>query len=150
MNIQSKISKANALHKSGYNCAQSVVAAFEDELSIDKDLAMTMSVGFGGGMGRMQEKCGAVTGAFMVLGVFNGKKFKDNVDLKNETYSMIQKFDQKFASVHQSTNCMELLKWDIKTAEGFQAARDNGLFESVCDKCIADAIRIVEELVRNK
>ena len=145
--MQSKILKANALHKSGYNCAQSVVAAFEDELNIDKNLALHMSVGFGGGMGRMQEKCGAVTGAFMVLGVYNGKKFAENISLKNDTYSMIQRFDQKFTSIHQSTNCMELLKWDIKTAEGFQSARDNGLFESVCDKCIADAIRIVEELI---
>jgi C_GCAxxG_C_C family probable redox protein len=145
--MQSKILKANALHKSGYNCAQSVVAAFEEELDIDKNLALHMSVGFGGGMGRMQEKCGAVTGAFMVLGVFNGRRYQDNVTLKNETYAMIQQFDRKFTSVHQSTNCMDLLKWDIKTAEGFQSAKDNGLFESVCDKCIADAIQIVEELI---
>jgi len=51
--MQSKILKANALHTSGYNCAQSVVGAFEDDLNIDKDLALNMSVGFGGGMGRM-------------------------------------------------------------------------------------------------
>jgi C_GCAxxG_C_C family probable redox protein len=145
--MQSKILKASSLHKSGYNCAQSVVAAFEEELNIDKNLALHVSVGFGGGMGRMQEKCGAVTGAFMVLGVYNGRKFQDNVTLKNETYAMIQQFDRKFTSIHQSTNCMDLLKWDIKTAEGFQSAKDNGLFESVCDKCIADAIQIVEELI---
>jgi C_GCAxxG_C_C family probable redox protein len=146
--MPSKILKAISLHKSGFNCAQSVVAAFDEELNMDRSLALTMSVGFGGGMGRMQEKCGAVTGAFMVLGVCNGRKFADNAGLKNETYSMIQRFEQKFKAIHQTTNCMELLKCDIKTPEGFQSARDNGLFESVCDKCIADAICLVEELIR--
>lgn len=146
--MQSRAQKAITLHKSGFNCAQSVVAAFEDELNLERNQILSLSAGFGGGMGRMQEKCGAVTGAFMVLGALNGKKNSDNAVLKNETYTMVQRFEQKFKAVHQTTNCMELLKWDIQTPEGFQSARDNGLFESVCDKCIADAIRIVEELAR--
>jgi len=55
--------------RSGYNCAQSVLYAFKDDFDFDENLALDISVGFGGGMERLQEKCGAVTGAFMVMGL---------------------------------------------------------------------------------
>lgn len=145
--MESKKEKAYRLHASGYNCAQSVAAAFADELNMDENLALQMSVGFGGGMGRMQETCGAVTGAFMVLGLYNGKNSEDNAGLKNATYSMVQQFDRRFRAMHRTTNCMELIQCDIKTPEGFTQAKEQGLFQSVCDKCISDAIEIVEELV---
>lgn len=133
--------------KSGYNCAQSVVLAFKDDLGFDENLASEISVGFGGGMGRLQEKCGAVTGAFMVIGLCNSKMYQDNISRKNHSYAMIQQFDQKFKSIHHTTQCSELLKCDLRSDEGHAFAIENKLFEKVCEKCITDAIGIVEELV---
>lgn len=68
--------------KSGLNCAQAVLTAYSEEMNFDKKLALSISCGFGGGMGRLQETCGAVTGSYMVLGVYNCKKVTDNQDRK--------------------------------------------------------------------
>ena len=133
--------------KSGLNCAQAVLTGYSDDLSFDNSLALNISCGFGGGMGRLQETCGAVTGSFMVLGIFNGKKYADNTDKKEVTYSMIQSFSEKFKSIHGTTDCRSLLKCDLRTEEGQRFAKENNLFETLCEKCITDSIRIIEELI---
>jgi C_GCAxxG_C_C family probable redox protein len=145
--VETKAEKAISSFKAGYNCAQSVVLAFSDELGFDENQALSMSVGFGGGMGRLQEKCGAVTGAFMVIGLYTSKKYEDNLSRKNHSYAMIQQFDQRFKSLHQTTQCRDLLNCDLKTDEGHAFAVENKLFERICQKCITDAIGIVDDLV---
>lgn len=72
--MKTKAEKAIAYFNSGLNCAQSVFTAYAEEFNIDPELAISISCGFGGGMGRLQETCGAVTGAFMVLGMHNCQK----------------------------------------------------------------------------
>ncbi|MEI7828561.1 MAG: C-GCAxxG-C-C family protein [Prolixibacteraceae bacterium] len=145
--METKTEKAISSFKAGYNCAQSVVLAFKDDLGFDENQALSMSVGFGGGMGRLQEKCGAVTGAFMVIGLYASQMQKDNISRKNHSYAMIQEFDQRFKSLHHTTQCNELLKCDLKTEEGHVFAVENQLFEKICQKCISDAIGIVDDLV---
>lgn len=145
--MEAKEAKAISAFKSGYNCAQSVVIAFSDDLNFDRNIATGISVGFGGGMGRLQETCGAATGAFMVMGLYNSKKITDNLSLKNATYSMIQTFDKKFKLIYGTTNCRALLNCDIRSEEGHNFAKENNLFEKVCEKCLADSIRIVAELI---
>ena len=83
----------------------------------------------------------------MVLGIYNCKKYTDNKDKKEETYSMIQRFSEKFKSIHGATDCKSLIKCDLKTEEGQSYAKENKLFESLCEKCISDSIKIVEELI---
>ena len=147
--MEPKVEKAILSFKSGFNCAQSVVIAFQEELGFDENQALTMSVGFGGGMGRLQEKCGAVTGAFMVLGMHSSKMHEDNLSRKNTSYAMIQKFDERFKSLHQTTQCSELLNCDLRSDTGHAFAVENNLFEKICQKCIADAIGIVEDLIES-
>ena len=146
--MELKEDKAIAYFKSGLNCAQAVLTAYSDDLNFDSNLALSVSCGFGGGMGRLQETCGAVTGSFMVLGIYNSKKYTDNQDKKEETYSMIQKFNDKFTSIHGSTDCKSLLKCDLKTEEGRRYVKENNLNEIICEKCISDSIRIIEELFK--
>ncbi len=134
--------------RSGLNCSQAVLKAYCDRLNIDIDLAMNISCGFGGGMGRLQETCGAVTGAYMVLSVFNGKKFSDNKDKKEGAYSSIQMFSKRFKSIHGTTDCKSLLNCDLKTEEGLRFAKENRLFETICEQCISDSINIVEDLLQ--
>jgi C_GCAxxG_C_C family probable redox protein len=145
--METKEAKAINAFKSGYNCAQSVVIAFSDDLNFDRNIATGISVGFGGGMGRLQETCGAATGAFMVMGLYNSKKITDNLSLKNATYAMIQTFDKKFKLIYGTTNCRALLNCDIRSEEGHQFAKENNLFEKVCEKCLVDSIRIADELI---
>ena len=145
--METKTEKAIKSFKSGYNCAQSVVAAFSNDLGFDEHLSNSISCGFGGGMGRLQEKCGAVTGAFMVLGVYNCNNSPDNLTRKNNTYAMVRQFDEKFTTIYKTTTCKELLKCDLQSEDGHQFAKENGLFEKVCEKCLRDAVAIVEELI---
>jgi C_GCAxxG_C_C family probable redox protein len=134
--------------KSGLNCAQAVLTAYSEEMNFDKKLALSISCGFGGGMGRLQETCGAVTGSYMVLGVYNCKKVTDNQDRQEKTYAMIQQFSKKFKQINGTTDCIALLKCDLKTEEGHRYAKDNNLFETVCEKCISDSISINEDLIK--
>lgn len=145
--MEDKVGKAVETFRSGYNCAQAVVMTFAKELNFDESQASALAVGFGGGMGRMQEKCGAVTGAFMVLGMYNSKIHADNLSRKMESYAMIQKFDDKFKSIHGATDCRSLLKCDIRSEEGHHYAKENNLFEKICEKCLADSVRLVDEMI---
>jgi len=145
--MKTKEEKTIAAFRSGLNCAQAVLNNYSDTLSFDNDFALNITSGFGGGMGRLQETCGAVTGAYMVLGIYNGRKYTDNHDKKAVTYSMIQNFSDRFISLNGSTNCRSLLKCDLRTEEGIQFARENNLFEKVCEKCIADSIKIIDGLI---
>jgi C_GCAxxG_C_C family probable redox protein len=144
--MEKKEDKAIGLFKSGLNCAQSVLTAYAEELDFDKNLALRISCGFGGGMGRLQETCGAVTGSFMVLGIHNCKKYSDNKSRKEETYSMIQRFSDQFKSIHGTLDCESLLKCDLKTEEGQRYHKETNQSVVICEKCISDAIRIIEEL----
>jgi C_GCAxxG_C_C family probable redox protein len=138
--------KAIATFRAGLNCSQAVFSAYADELNLDNDLALSVSCGFGGGMGRLQETCGAVTGSYMVLGVQTSKMHSDNKERKELTYSVIQEFSRKFRKLNGSTNCMDLLKCDLKTKEGNQYAKEHNLFGTICEKCISDSIAIIEQL----
>ena len=139
--------KAVESFKAGLNCAQSVVTSFSESLNFDKNMAETVSCGFGGGMGRLGETCGAVTGSYMVLGIFNCRNHTDNTSRKEATYPMVQEFSKKFTQIHGTTVCRSLLKCDLNTEEGHQYAKENNLFGTICEKCIADSIKIVKELI---
>jgi C_GCAxxG_C_C family probable redox protein len=139
--------KTIELFRSGLNCAQTVLTSYSDKLDFDNNLAMSIACGFGGGMGRLQETCGAVTGAYMVLGVYNCKKFADNKERKESTYAMVQKFNNKFKEINGTTECIVLLKCDLKTEEGHRYAVQNKLFETVCEKCISDSLGIIDQLI---
>lgn len=145
MNI--KAEKAKESFRSGLNCAQSVLIAYTEEFKIDTKTALSLSCGFGGGMGRLQGTCGAVTGSFMVLGLYNCKKYPDNRERKEGSYAMIQRFDGKFKSIYGTTDCKTLINCDLRTEEGRKYVADNNLHEKICEKCIEDSISIIEELI---
>jgi len=145
--METTIDKAISAFRSDFNCAQSVLAAFSDQLNFDRNLALCISSGFGGGMGRLQKTCGAVTGAFMVLGVHNCKKYYSNQERKEYTYAMIQEFNERFHELHGSCDCCTLLNCNLNTEEGKAYARENNLFEKRCETFIRDAIIILEDLM---
>jgi len=139
---------ALVIFRSGKNCAQSVLLAFTEDLEFDNDFALAISSGFGGGMGRLQETCGAATGAFMVLGIYNSRKFADIDSRKDHTYAMIQEFNKRFIAIHKTNNCRLLLGVDLITEEGRQLMKDRNLSEQVCEKCVSDAVNILRDLMK--
>lgn len=102
--------KAKQLFMSGYNCSQSVVGAFIDDFAIDFDTAMKLSSSFGGGMGRMREVCGAVSGAFMIAGLKCGYCDPCDKAAKSAHYALIQKIAADFKQQNGSIICRELLE----------------------------------------
>jgi C_GCAxxG_C_C family probable redox protein len=145
--MSTKENKALEYFRSGLNCAQSVLMASAEDLIPNKEFLEGISCGFGGGMGRLQETCGAVTGAFMAIGLNNRAKINDNAELKEVTYSMVRKFNHQFKSLNGSTDCQVLLNCDLKTEEGRKYAHDHQLFEKICEKCITDSVRILNEMM---
>lgn len=140
--------KAITCFQSGYNCAQSVLSAYTDEFQYDNTLAMELSCGFGGGMGRLQKTCGAVTGSFMVIGIYNSRKFSDIKTQKEQSYKMVQSFSEKFKSMHGTLDCDSLLKCNLNTDEGHLFFKENNLAKTMCEQCIKDSLGIIEELIR--
>jgi C_GCAxxG_C_C family probable redox protein len=138
--------QAKDLFLSGYNCAQSVVLSFADDLKYSKELAQKISAGFGGGMGKQQETCGAVTGAIMVLGLLKGEEVNNNDELKSEAYASVKELTKEFTAVYNTTNCKELIGCDLNTPEGAAKFKEEKIMENVCTGCVAKAVEIVDSI----
>ena len=102
--------KAAELFLSGYNCAQAVAVAFCDVTGLDAPLAARMAASFGGGMGRMREVCGAVSGRLMVLGTLYGYDTPGDDVSKKALYGDVQALAGKFREEAGSIICREILK----------------------------------------
>ena len=101
--------KAEALFLEGYNCAQAVLIAFEDLHGLDRDTAAKLASSFGGGMARLREVCGSVSGMFMVAGLLYGYDDPKAKEEKAEHYARIQKLAADFTAENGSIVCRELL-----------------------------------------
>jgi C_GCAxxG_C_C family probable redox protein len=132
---------------SGLNCSQAVLAAFAEDLNVDPSTAHGVACGFGGGIGRMAGVCGAVTGAVMVIGLKECTSDPRDPLKKARTYGMVQAFAEEFKARHETLECRELLGCDISTPEGFDEARQTGLFNDRCPCFVADAVEILEEML---
>ena len=108
---ENKAKSAGELFSQGYNCSQSVIAAWADEIGLDRQTALLVSSGFGGGMGRLREVCGAVSGAFMVLSYKFGSTDASDGKAKAALYETIQAFASRFKQENgfDSIVCRELL-----------------------------------------
>lgn len=130
----------------GYLCSQSVLGAFCEELGLDKETALKLSLGFGGGFARCGETCGAVTGALMVIGLKEGTALKGDTAQKEATYKTVREFIERFKNDHGSILCRELLQCDISTPSGHTRAREEKLFDTVCPGLVGRAVSILEAL----
>lgn len=109
VNIEERVALAESLFKEGYNCSQSVVAAYSDYFNLDRDTALKISASFGGGIGRMRQTCGAACGMFLLTGLVCGSTDpKDNL-AKGDNYAVVQQLAAKFKSANGSIICGELL-----------------------------------------
>lgn len=127
---------------SKFNCAQTVFSLFAPELGIDEKTALKIASGFGGGMA-CAETCGAVTGAYMVIGLKHGHS-TPNPEEKAKTKMLIRQFNEEFKKEHGSLICKQLAGFDISTVEGSSAASEARVFETHCPVFIKTSCRILE------
>lgn len=130
---------------SQFNCSQTVFSLFAPELGIDENTALKIASGVGGGMTRA-ETCGAVTGAYMVIGLKRGH-YNSDPEKKAKTKMLIQRFNEEFEKKHGSLICKKLTGYDISTPEGSQAANESGVFMSKCPYFIQSACKILEKYI---
>ena len=109
MNIEERVEKAVALFKEGYNCSQSVVAAYADIYGFSQEQALKMSASFGAGIGRMRETCGAACGMFLLAGLDTGATEGSDNEGKSYNYKVVQDLAEKFRQENGSLICSELL-----------------------------------------
>lgn len=142
----SKREKAIELFLEGYNCAQSVFGAFAEDLGLDFETAMKFSSAFGGGMGRLREVCGAVSGMFMVLSAEEGYTSPTATDEKMELYKKVQDLAAEFKAKNGDTIiCRELLE-NVKTTAGHVPEDRTAEYYKArpCAKFVGDAAEIME------
>ncbi len=139
---------AHKLFDKGLNCAQSVLAAKSDLTGLSVTNSLKIATGFGAGMAKMQQTCGAVTGAYMVIGALHGRVNPDDEASRDKTYGLIEEFNRRFIELHGSLNCRELLGVDLQIKEGIEEAEREGYFQSRCAKFVEDAEKILDEILQ--
>ena len=145
--MSSKPEQAVTIFKEGSNCSQAVISVHSEQLGLSRKMALKIAQGFGGGMGRMAQTCGAVTGAYMVLGLKYGNADIHDKEAKERIYGLVREFTRRFESRNSSIVCRELLGCDISKPEGIAYAKENGLFTSVCPKMVRETAEILDEMI---
>ncbi len=130
------------------NCCQSVISAFINDFNLNEKDTLLLATGFGGGMCK-GETCGAVTGAYMALGLKFGYTSKDDIEGKFLTKEKVKTFDKLFIEKNKTLNCIDLLGCDISTPEGHNYAVEQNLIQTKCTKFIEDAVTIVDAMMND-
>ena len=140
---------AQKLFYDGYNCAQAVLLAFEDVTGLDKKTAAMLASSFGGGLGRMREVCGAVSGAAMAIGSICAATEGKDAESKKRNYELVREFAERFTAKNKSIICRELLSLSVKMEDS--AAPEGRTAEYYkkrpCLKMVEDAAEIVMQLI---
>lgn len=140
--------EARRLFLSGYNCAQAVFCAFCDETGLDIDTAARLSSSFGGGMGRLREVCGAVSGALLALGMLCGYSDPKDPQVKAAHYKLVQEYARRFREKNGTIVCRELLKNVSVTPGGVPESRTPEFYaRRPCLRLVEDAAAILDEML---
>ncbi len=152
---ENRIDKAVRLFKEGYNCSQAVFGAFADKYGIDEATAMKLAASFGGGMGRMREVCGAVSGMALVCGMETGATDGADKDGKAANYQTMRELADEFKKENGSIICKELLGLDKPVDEktkhemidSNKPQERNGEYykKRPCVELVAQAVQILEK-----
>jgi len=130
----------------GAACSQAIVGTYGPSVGLPREMGIKLSCGFAGGM-RLGQTCGAVTGAFMVLGLKHAGPNCDQRDARENVYAPIREFAAQFQQRHHTVICKELLGCDISTPEGAQRALKEGLYRIICPNLVQTAAEILEEML---
>ncbi len=140
-----KIETVKSLFKQGFNCSQALFGAYSIKLGLKQETAFKIASAFGGGIGRMGETCGAVTGAFMIIGLKHGMEKLDK-EAKTKTYKLADKFIEKFKSRNNSIICRELVGFDMNSFKTLSPDLSKIVMER-CPKLLKDSAEIIDMIL---
>jgi C_GCAxxG_C_C family probable redox protein len=146
--IMERSEQAVAKFVSGYNCAQAVLFSFCDDLDLNKDKSLKIACGFGAGMGRKEEVCGAVSGGIMVISAKYGRGENEDRKVTEITYAKIRELMDQFSQRHGTYICRKLLNGcELTMEEGQKTYLDNEYFHKVCKPCVKSVVEILETIL---
>ena len=144
-----KSDDAVANYMSRFTCSAAVFSAFSEELGLNPDMAKKVACGFGAGISKTGNMCGAVSGAIMVIGLKYGKTEADDDAATEKTRALVRQFLHEFMVKNGSVNCTDLLGLNLSNPEEFAQARDNKLFTTKCPELVRDAAEILGKILAN-
>ena len=148
--LEKSIHAKRAMHnfREGYNCCQSVVLAFSEEIGLDEKTMLRLASPFGGGMGRLREVCGSVSGMFMVLGSLYGYDDPKDYEGKKELYARVQQLAASFREVNGAIVCRQLLGLKEGASAPMPERRTEKYYRKrPCEKIIGIAALLLEEYI---
>lgn len=149
IDVEARVKQARELFTSGYNCSQSLFMAYADLFELEPRLAATLSAPLGGGMGRLREVCGAVSGMALVAGFAIPAADPTDRDAKAANYTLVQHFAEAFRRENGAIVCRELLGLSVQKEEPTPAERTAEYYRKrPCVEYVASAARIVGEWLK--
>lgn len=118
-----KKEEALNIFNNGFNCSQAVLSVFCEDLGLDKNIALKISTGFGGGL-RKGEVCGAVSGAIMSLGLKSGHFIEGDTESKSKSYALTKEFIRRFEEKNESIICKNLLGYDLSKESEYNIIKE--------------------------
>ena len=142
-----KSDAAVACFRQGFSCSQAVLSAFAEDLGLDRETALRLSQPFGGGIARRADWCGALTGAFLAVGLKYGRTKVEDEAARDRTYALVNELIARFEAGHGAVRCRDLLGCDIGTPAGQKEADDKNLHRTICEELVRDAAALLEEIL---
>ncbi len=133
--------------KEGFNCSQSVLSTYSKLFGLNHEVSLKIAQAFGGGMAHMGQTCGAVTGAFMVIGLKHGKVKAEDEEAKEKTYEIVREFVKRFKSLHGSIMCKDLLGYDLDIPEELEEVEEKQICENRCPEFLKNTVEILGKLL---
>ena len=119
-----------------------------DDLQFDRDCALKLACGFGAGMGRKQQVCGAVTGGIIIIGLQYGRGERDDRKATEQTYKKTRDLMDRFESQHGTFICRQLLNGcELMTEEGQRTFKENDLMNKTCKEYVRSVVQILQEIL---
>lgn len=143
MNKQDIVSKSLSYFDEGYACSQAVLLAFTERFDLDERTAKLISSTFGGGMGRLRQTCGAVTGGFMVLGLKYGNADPKDMETKLAAYKKVRDLNHAVEEIHGTANCKELLQKHATEAQ----IEERKHHKIICRRVVGDVTGLMYDML---
>ena len=151
VDIEARVEQARRLFTSGYNCSQSVFMTYADLFDLDEQLAATIAAPLGGGMGRLREVCGTVSGMALLAGFITPANDPSDAGAKAANYALVQHFAERFRDLNGAIVCRELLGLSQRKDDPTPEERTAQYYKKIpCVEYVAQATRIVGDYLNSR